>query len=280
MVLRNANLHLFFLCQVHVDDVGAKKDSTTVTPDVVGAEKDSTTVTPPAEKLKDFLISRCLRVQSKSLLTKSRLNKIAHPKNLNEAGSKSIWLCKSLDGSDAPKKCKGGNGGGSLKDPHVITTSNEGGYNCVPITKFKSEKKTGTFSTVHQHTALVLTVTPPAQPDKTYTIGFPFTTAEKEGDGETRTYTENVPVMKEKVMKLMEDLVENKECIMKKKTAFKKCLDLRHKKHKNAIIFHETFLKYNKKHCCTAKGKTQVDEAQAAIGDELQNKLDKFLPKN
>ena len=221
-------------------------------------------------------------MQSKSLLTKSRLTKIAHPKNLNEAGSKSIWLCKSLDGSDAPKKCKGGNGGGSLKDPHVVTTSDERGYNCVPITKFKSEKKTGTFSTLHQHTALVLTVTPPAQPDKTYTIGFPFTTTEKEGDGETRTYTENVPVMKEKVMKLMKDLVHNKECIMKKKTILVgktyEFLCRTTKTYTNAIIFHE--IVYGKTHCCTKEGKKQVDEAQAAIGDELQNKLNKFLPKN
>jgi hypothetical protein len=230
-------------------------------------------------------------VQSKSLLTKSRLTKIAHPKNLNEAGSKSIWLCKSLDGSDAPKKCKGGNGGGSLKDPHVVTTSDERGYNCVPITKFKSEKKTGTFSTLHQHTALVLTVTPPAQPDKTYTIGFPFTTTEKEGDGETRTYTENVPVMKEKVMKLMKELVGNNECIMKGKkilgnrklpkflcATYKGIIPVMKGTYTNAIIFHE--IVYGKTHCCTKEGKKQVDEAQAAIGDELQNKLNKFLPKN
>jgi hypothetical protein len=211
------------------------------------------------------------------------------PKNLNKAHSKSIWLCKSLDGSDAPKKCKGGTGGGSLKDPHVVTTSDEGGYNCVPITKFKSEKKTGKFSTFHQHTALVLTVIPPAEPHKTYTIGFPFTTTEKEGDGETRTYTENVPVMKEKVMKLMNDLVDNKECIMKKKTtilgtpilppkAVCRTTKKATKKYENAIIFHE--IVYQKTHCCTPEGKTQVDKAQAAIGDELQNKLDKFLPKN
>ena len=150
------------------------------------------------------------------------------------------------------------------------------------ITAFKAEKKKKGVVLPKKPPSLVLTATLPAGPVKTYTIGFPFTTTEKEGDGETRTYTENVPMMKEKVMKLMNDLVHNKdECIMKKKTILVgktyEFLCRTTKKYQNTIIFHE--IVYKKTHCCTAKGKKQVDEAQAAIGDELREKLNKFLPK-